>query len=128
MQNRRKLICSKIISKFAFADFGIFNKQLIVFSGLVLNNVVLESVGLSFALPAVACDLSLSYKEQGVLGAVCFLGIIVSSHLWGFLADTRGRKQIIKPTLFLAFLTTCVSSFSYNFLMMAILRFLTGIL
>lgn len=111
-----------------FADFGKFNIQLIVFSGLVLNNVILESVGISFALPVVACDLNLSYKEQGVLGAVCFLGIIVSSHLWGFLADTKGRKKTMRPTMFLAFLVTFVSSFSYNFIMMAVLRFLSGVL
>ncbi|XP_065364983.1 synaptic vesicle glycoprotein 2B-like [Calliphora vicina] len=108
--------------------FGKFNIKLIVFSGLVLNNVILESVGISFALPVVACDLNLSYQEQGVLGAVCFLGIIFSSHLWGFLADTRGRKQTMKPTLFFAFLVTFVSSFSFNFTMMAILRFLNGVL
>ncbi|KAI8122692.1 Synaptic vesicle glycoprotein 2B [Lucilia cuprina] len=110
------------------ADFGKFNIKLIVFSGLVLNNVILESVGVSFALPVVACDLNLSYQEQGILGAVCFLGIIFSSHLWGFLADTKGRKRTMRPTLFLAFLVTFVSSFSFNFIMMAILRFLNGIL
>ncbi|TMW48986.1 hypothetical protein DOY81_005930 [Sarcophaga bullata] len=108
--------------------FGKFNIQIIIFSGLVLNNVVLESVGVSFALPIVACDLNLSYQQQGILGAVCFMGIIVSSHLWGFLADTKGRKNIMRPTLLLAFLVTFISSFSYNFLMMTILRFLSGIL
>ena len=95
---------------------------------MVLNNVILESVGVSFALPVIACDLDLSYQEQGILAAVCFMGIIVSSHLWGFLADTKGRKNTMKPTLLLAFLVTLVSSFSYNFVMMAILRFLNGIL
>lgn len=113
---------------FIITDFGKYNVQLIIFSGLVLNNVILESVGVSFALPVIACDLNLSYEEQGILGAVCFLGIIVSSHLWGFLADTRGRKETMRPALLLAFLVTLISSFSLNFIMMAILRFINGIL
>ncbi|XP_037805448.1 synaptic vesicle glycoprotein 2B-like [Lucilia sericata] len=108
--------------------YGKYNTQLIIFSGLVLNNVILESVGISFALPVIACDLDLSYQEQGILGAVCFLGIIFSSHLWGFLADTKGRKETMRPALLLAFLVTLISSFSYNFLMMAVLRFINGIL
>ncbi|KAI8122855.1 Synaptic vesicle glycoprotein 2B [Lucilia cuprina] len=108
--------------------YGKYNIQLIIFSGLVLNNVILESVGISFALPVIACDLDLSYQEQGILGAVCFLGIIVSSHLWGFLADTKGRKETMRPALLLAFLVTLISSISYNFLMMAVLRFINGIL
>ncbi|KAM7350331.1 uncharacterized protein ACRADG_008940 [Cochliomyia hominivorax] len=122
------LTTATIDEALAKTHFGKFNIQVIVFSGLVLNNVILESVGISFALPVVACDLNLSYQEQGILGAVCFLGIICSSHLWGFLADTKGRKQIMRPTLFLAFLVTFISSFSFNFIIMAILRFINGIL
>lgn len=111
-----------------FTDFGIFNITIIIFSGLVLNNVILESVGISFALPVVACDLELTYQQQGVLGAICFVGIIMSSHCWGLLADTRGRKRIIMPTLLLGFVVTFISSFSVNFHMMVVLRFLNGIL
>uniref|UniRef100_A0A1I8MZK1 Major facilitator superfamily (MFS) profile domain-containing protein n=1 Tax=Musca domestica TaxID=7370 RepID=A0A1I8MZK1_MUSDO len=107
--------------------FGKFNTQIIVFSGAVLNNVILESVGMSFALPVVSCGLDLSYQEQGILGAICFLGIIISSHFWGLLADTMGRKRIMQPTLFLGFAVTLISSFSVNFTMMVILRFLNGI-
>ncbi|XP_037805450.1 synaptic vesicle glycoprotein 2B-like [Lucilia sericata] len=108
--------------------YGKYNIQLIIFSGLVLNNVILESVGISFALPVIACDLDLTYREQGILGAVCFLGIIFSSHLWGFLADTKGRKETMRPALLLAFLVTLISSFSFNFIMIAVLRFINGIL
>ncbi|XP_073828252.1 synaptic vesicle glycoprotein 2B-like [Musca autumnalis] len=107
--------------------FGRFNLQIIVFAGAVLNNVILESVGMSFALPVVACDLDLSYQEQGILGAICFLGIIISSHFWGLLADTMGRKRIMMPTLLMGFVVTLISSFSINFTMMVILRFLSGI-
>lgn len=93
-----------------------------------MNNVILESVGISFALPVVACDLALSYQQQGILGAICFLGIIVSSHFWGLLADTKGRKRTMMPALLSGFVVTFISSFSVNFNMMVVLRFLNGVL
>ncbi|XP_004529668.1 organic cation/carnitine transporter 7 [Ceratitis capitata] len=108
--------------------FGKFNIFIIIFSGFVLNNVVLESVGVSFALPVLECDLHLTHKEQGIIGAVSFAGVIASSHFWGFLADTTGRKRIMQPALILGFIVTVFSSLSPNFITFAILRFLNGIL
>lgn len=55
-------------------------------------------------------------------------GIITSSHLWGFLADTQGRKKIMQPTLFTAFVLTCLSTMTNNFWLFVILRFLNGFL
>lgn len=94
----------------------------------MLNTVVLESVGVSFALPVLECDLNLSHREQGILGAVSFAGVIASSHFWGFLADTTGRKRIMQPALIMGFLVTVCSSLSPNFMTFALLRFLNGIL
>lgn len=108
--------------------FGKFNIFIILFSGFVLNTVVLESVGVSFALPVLECDLNLSHREQGILGAVSFAGVIASSHFWGFLADTTGRKRIMQPALIMGFLVTVCSSLSPNFMTFALLRFLNGIL
>uniref|UniRef100_W8BIF4 Synaptic vesicle glycoprotein 2B n=1 Tax=Ceratitis capitata TaxID=7213 RepID=W8BIF4_CERCA len=108
--------------------FGKFNIFIIIFSGFVLNNVVLESVGVSFALPVLECDLHLTHKEQGIIGAVSFAGVIASSHFWGFLADTTGRKRIMQPALILGFIVTVFSSLSPNFITFAILRFINGII
>ncbi|XP_017478735.1 PREDICTED: synaptic vesicle glycoprotein 2B-like [Rhagoletis zephyria] len=107
---------------------GRFNICIILFSGMVLINVVLEAIGISFALPVLECDLNLSHQEAGVLGAVSFAGVIASSHFWGFLADTTGRKRIIQPALLLGYIATICSSLSPNFITFAILRFLNGIL
>lgn len=56
------------------------------------------------------------------------LGIICSSFLWGYLADTTGRKRVMQPTLFLAFLATFLSTFTTSFSTFALLRFLNGFL
>ncbi|XP_053949915.1 synaptic vesicle glycoprotein 2B-like [Anastrepha ludens] len=106
--------------------FGKFNYLLILVSGLILANVLLETLGISFVLPVSQCDLNLSIQERGILSAIGFAGIISSSHLWGFLADTTGRRNIIRPTLLLGFVVTVISSFATNFWLMVILRYING--
>lgn len=106
--------------------FGKFNYLLILISGLILANVLLETLGISFVLPVSQCDLNLTIQERGILSAIGFAGIISSSHLWGFLADTTGRRNIIRPTLFLGFVVTVLSSFATNFWLMVILRYING--
>lgn len=108
--------------------FGKFNYAIIILTGAILTCVFLETVGINFILPVAQCDLNLSNQNKGILSAVGFIGIIVSSHLWGFLADTRGRKSVIVPTLIIAFVITIISSFAKSFWLMVVLRFLNGIL
>lgn len=113
---------------FLVTEFGIFNFILIFLSGLILNAVLMETCGISFVLPVSECDLKLTAGEKGVLNAIGFFGIICSSHLWGFLADTKGRRSIIQPTLFVAFLLSCVGSLVENFYIFVTLRFFNGFL
>ncbi|XP_058116262.1 synaptic vesicle glycoprotein 2B-like [Anopheles ziemanni] len=116
----------KLDDALLMTKFGIYNLVLITISGTILAAVLLETLGISYVLPVAECDLLLTTKEKGVLSAISFAGIISSSHLWGFLADTRGRKTVIVPTLFLAFASTVVSSFTTNFWLITVMRFLTG--
>lgn len=108
--------------------FGKFNYFLVILSGAVLSTVLLETLGISFILPVAECDLNLTTKDKGLLSAIAFVGIITSSHLWGFLADTKGRRKIIIPTLFISFVITIVSSFVKSFWVFTLLRFCSGLL
>lgn len=122
--------CSQVSFEEALrrTGFGKFNYLLVILSGAVLSTVLLETLGISFILPVAECDLDLSTKDKGLLSAVAFAGIITSSHLWGFLADTKGRRAVIMPTLFMAFIITIISSFVKSFWVFVSLRFLSGLL
>ncbi|XP_037039784.1 synaptic vesicle glycoprotein 2B-like [Bradysia coprophila] len=107
--------------------FGKFNWILIILSGAVLSAVFLETVTtINFILPVAQCDLQMTNQDKGLLSAIGFVGIIVSSHLWGFLADTRGRKKVIVTSLFIAFFTTIISTFTQSYWLLVVLRFLNG--
>lgn len=98
-----------------------------VLSGTILAATILETLAIGFVIP-VACDLKLNTTEKGLLSAISLIGVIMSSLLWGFLADTKGRKRVIMPTLFLSFIFTALSSLATNYSVLIILRFLTGFL
>lgn len=95
---------------------------------MVLFAVAMETCGISYVLPMSECDMNLSTSDEGILTAVPFAGIICSSHLWGFLADTKGRRRVLQPTLLAAFLISVASSFVQNFYLFTTLRFLNGFL
>lgn len=108
--------------------FGKFNWILIILSGAILSAVFLETVSINMILPVAQCDLQMTNQDKGLLSAVGFVGIILSSHLWGFLADTRGRKKIIVTSLFIAFSTTIISTFTQSYWLLVVLRFVNGFL
>lgn len=97
-------------------------------SGMILGTGTMEMLSITFILPLCECDLNLTSNDKGVLAAVSILGVICSSHLWGFLADTKGRRFVIHRTCFTAFAITVISSFVQHFYIFAGLRFLNGFL
>lgn len=110
------------------SDFGLFNYTMIILCGMISTTVFVETCNVAYIIPVSECDLNLSSGEKGILSAVSFLGIILSSHLWGYLADTKGRRCVIMPTLLIAFLLSCASSLVQNFYLFVSLRFLNGFL
>lgn len=118
----------KLDDALAQVGFGKFNYILILLTGVSLGCVFLETVCINIILPVAQCDLDLSTQDKGMLSAIGFVGIILSSHLWGFLADTKGRKTVIVPTLFVAFVISLISSFAKSFWFLLLMRFLNGFL
>nr|CAD7434443.1 unnamed protein product [Timema monikensis] len=53
-------------------------------------------------------------------------GIICSSHFWGYLADTRGRKKIIITGMVMDSLITIMSSFSHVYWIFVVFKFFNG--
>ncbi|XP_058812283.1 synaptic vesicle glycoprotein 2B-like isoform X1 [Topomyia yanbarensis] len=106
--------------------FGRCGWQIFLVSALVMLVVLNETMGISILVPAAHCDLNLSATDKGMLTGVSFAGIILTSHVWGYLADTKGRKNVIILSLALTFVCSLVSSMAGNFVTIVILRLLVG--
>ena len=113
---------------FRKSGFGKFNYLLITLAGGLLSCAFIELTSINFVLSVAECDLGLTSKNKGVLSAIGYIGVILSSHIWGFLADTKGRRMMLIFSLLIAFSATVVSSLANNFLFIVFLRFIHGIL
>lgn len=85
-----------------------------------------EVIGLCVIIFAASCDLDMSLSEKGILAASGYLGVVMSAHAMGFLADTWGRVKILKVSFAFSILSSLVSVLSVNFVMLTVLRFVTG--
>lgn len=108
--------------------FGKFNYILIALSGGLMACGLFELTSVNFILSFAQCDLDMSSTDKGILSAIGYVGVILSSHLWGFLADTKGRRATLIPSLLIAFVVTVLSSLANNFWLLVCLRFINGFL
>ncbi|GBP21635.1 Putative transporter svop-1 [Eumeta japonica] len=107
---------------------GKFNRLVLLTSGLIMLNVSMESVGMSYVVPVAACDLHLTNEHKGLITASAFIGIMCTSFLWGYLGDRCGRRAVMLPALLASAALSVASAFSVNVWMLIILRVLTGCL
>ncbi|KAJ9599348.1 hypothetical protein L9F63_010169 [Diploptera punctata] len=88
--------------------------------------MVAEVFGTAFLIPAAECEFNMGPNEKGVLNAICYIGMITSSHLWGYLADTKGRRKMLILALLVDGICSFVSSLSHAYWLFVTLRFLNG--
>ncbi|XP_046420454.1 synaptic vesicle glycoprotein 2A-like [Neodiprion fabricii] len=107
-------------------EYGLYNYLLLVaiFPAGWAN--VFDTTTISYILPSAECDLHLSLNEKGVLNAIIYSGMITSAFLWGFLADTKGRRSLLIFGYLADSICNILSSMSQNFLTMLVFKFFSG--
>ncbi|XP_063387489.1 putative transporter svop-1 isoform X2 [Cydia fagiglandana] len=84
-----------------------------------------ESLSVNYLVPASACELETTTLHQGFMAAVPVIGILATSHVWGYLADMRGRRKILQLSLVLGFATGALAAFSPHWIVFCVLKFLS---
>lgn len=123
-----RFVSSIFLSLSPSIGHGKFHFYLLLVCGFGLMAVVVENVNIGFVLPYVRCEMSITTIEQGFLNSVGYIGIVLSSHLWGFLADTTGRRRVLLISMGGGFICALLSAFSFNVITLIITRLLVGIL
>lgn len=95
--------------------------------GISLMAVITEGAAMSYVLPAAKCELKMSTAVQGFTNSVGYLGVIFASHFWGFMADTWGRRKVLRTALLISFVLSLISSLSLNSWMLIITRFASSL-
>ncbi|XP_049797933.1 synaptic vesicle glycoprotein 2A-like [Schistocerca nitens] len=111
----------------ALTGQGRFHYTLLAVCGFCLISMIFESLAAAYVTPAAQCDFDMTSFEKGFLGGTIYIGMIVSSHVWGFVADTRGRRLVLLLTLALDFVCSVVAALMPSLPLLIFVRFLNGV-
>ncbi|XP_022113406.1 organic cation/carnitine transporter 7 [Pieris rapae] len=103
---------------------GLYNILLVATCGLILLGIGADLFGFSLVV-AAACDLNLSVSQKGILTSLPFIGILLVSYPWGYVADTRGRRFVLIVSVLTAFVLSCVASLATNWILLGLIKFVS---
>nr|CAD7590702.1 unnamed protein product [Timema genevievae] len=107
---------------------GKFHHLLLVGCGLCFATFLFQSLNSAYLLPAAACDFQMTVQDKGLLSSMFYVGMICSSHMWGYLADTYGRKKVLVCGMLMDSICSFFGSFSHALWLYLIVRFFNGAL
>ncbi|XP_012227333.2 synaptic vesicle glycoprotein 2B-like [Linepithema humile] len=88
----------------------------------------IDTGNMSMILSSAECDLGLSLFNKGLLNAVIYVGMVLSGFIWGYLADVKGRKNVIFYGYMADGICNLLAGFSQNFETLVFFKFLSGFL
>ncbi|KAI8419822.1 hypothetical protein MSG28_008460 [Choristoneura fumiferana] len=108
--------------------FGRFHIQMLATALVGLVASVLVSNSTAYLLPNAECDLRMDLLEKGMLNAMPYIGMMLSSLIAGFLTDTFGRRLFLVYGYGGIFLFTLLAGSSQSYEVLLTAKFFEGIL
>ncbi|XP_072942426.1 synaptic vesicle glycoprotein 2B-like [Epargyreus clarus] len=108
--------------------FGWFHVQQLCTTLVAFVSGVLVTSMTPYVLPIAECDLNMGLVQKGMLNAVPYVGMLVSSIIAGFLTDTFGRKFFLVSGYGGIFIFTVGAGFSQTYEVLLITNLFSGML
>ncbi|KAJ8286068.1 hypothetical protein GJAV_G00034200 [Gymnothorax javanicus] len=110
--------------------FGTFQWKLSILTGLSWMADAMEMMILSILAPQLHCEWRLPSWEVALLTSAVFIGMMISSSIWGNISDKYGRKTGLKVsvlwTLFYSLLSACAPVYAWILFLRALVGFGIG--
>ncbi|XP_038559644.1 synaptic vesicle 2-related protein [Micropterus salmoides] len=106
--------------------FGTFQWKLSILTGLSWMADAMEMMILSILAPQLHCEWRLPSLEVALLTSAVFIGMMISSSLWGNIADRYGRKTGLKMSVLWTMFYGLMSAFAPVYGWILVLRALVG--
>jgi len=106
--------------------FGRFQWKLSLFTGSAWMADAMELMILSIISPQLRCEWHLYTWQEALITTVVFVGMMLSSSMWGSICDSYGRKTGLVICVIWTFYVGFLSSFSPNLIWLLVLRGLVG--
>ncbi|CAB3226961.1 unnamed protein product [Arctia plantaginis] len=103
-----------------------YNVGVFLICSSVIMGMCFELFSVSYLVPASVCELHTTNIQQGFLACIPLAGVIFTSPIWGYLADTRGRKKILIISMTMGFVAGILSTFSPNWIVLSLLKLLSS--
>uniref|UniRef100_A0AC35U0J5 MFS domain-containing protein n=1 Tax=Rhabditophanes sp. KR3021 TaxID=114890 RepID=A0AC35U0J5_9BILA len=107
--------------------FGRFQIKLSLLTGLAWMADSAEMMILSILSPALHCEWGITPVEQAMITTCVFVGMMLSSTIWGKICDTYGRKKGLMAAALVTFSMGALSSLAPDFHTLLLLRLCTGL-
>ncbi|XP_047348212.1 synaptic vesicle glycoprotein 2B-like isoform X3 [Vespa velutina] len=108
------------------SGYGKFNYLLLLAVLPASCASIFSSSSTAYVLPSAECDLELTMFDKGLLNSMSFAGMISTNFLWGFMADTFGRKRIMFYGYMLTGFITLATCFSHTSWLLILIKFFEG--
>ncbi len=82
---------------------------------------------LSFIMPLIKQEWSLSASQIGLVGSITTVGMMIGAFLFGYLADRFGKKNIMMVTLLVFSISNLLLALTTDVNQFLLVRFITGI-
>ncbi|KAI7813263.1 putative synaptic vesicle 2-related protein, partial [Triplophysa rosa] len=106
--------------------FGTFQWKLSILTGLSWMADAMEMMILSILAPQLHCEWALPTWQVALLTSAVFIGMMISSSLWGNISDKYGRKTGLKMSVFWTLFYGLLSAFAPLYGWILFLRALVG--
>ncbi|XP_026330339.1 synaptic vesicle glycoprotein 2C-like isoform X2 [Hyposmocoma kahamanoa] len=109
-----------------FTGFGKYNFGLLLVCSWTLQAMGMDLFGTSFVVAAAVCDLELTMQQRALLTAMPLVGVVTGAQLWGYVADTKGRRLTLMLSMSVGFVFAALSSFAPDWRSMAVLKLISS--
>ncbi|KAI5635150.1 peroxidase domain-containing protein [Phthorimaea operculella] len=119
----KKVLYEEALTMTGFGKYNIL--EMLLLSCMTIGMAV-ETSSVAYLVPASACELLTTPEQQGLMAGMPLVGILAASNVWGYFADTRGRRKILFTAMIMGFIAGSAATFSPNWIVFCILKFLAA--
>ncbi|XP_022182076.1 synaptic vesicle glycoprotein 2B-like isoform X1 [Myzus persicae] len=106
--------------------FGYFHYYLLFICGSLYTAIAFSVTSVSFIIPSAQCDFQMTSSHKGLLNGAMMIGMLMGSFIWGYVADTKGRRFTLIICMLMDGFFNILSSVSQVYSIFIFCRLLSG--
>ncbi|CAH1708574.1 synaptic vesicle glycoprotein 2B-like isoform X2 [Aphis gossypii] len=106
--------------------FGSFHYYILFICGSLFAAVAFSVTSVSFLVPSAQCDFHMTSVHKGILNGASMMGMFSGSFIWGYVADSKGRRYALILCMIMDGVFSIISSVSQIYPVLIFCRLMSG--